>query len=103
VTWSHLLSEEINFHLERSSTCLTKILSLNGSEWKCQSTVRRYNGYSNEEVYSLQILEPGRAKVLKKKKEKVEERSKDQIEMVNSLGFTVEKDEASRQQQKQLK
>jgi hypothetical protein len=87
-TWSPLLSPETNFHLERASTCLTKILSLANEEWRCQSTVRRYNGYSNEEEYTLQVAE-GRVKVAKRRREKGEERSKDQIDMVNSLGFTV--------------
>jgi hypothetical protein len=76
-TWSPLLPPELNFGLERASTCLTKILSHSNGEWRCRSTVRRHSGFSNEEEYSLQLTE-GRAKVAKRKQPK-EQRSKDQI------------------------
>jgi hypothetical protein len=78
-TLSPLLLEEANFHLERSSTCLTKVIESRSDEWKCNSTVRRYNGFTNEEEYTLQLSENGRIKVGKKRKEKAQERSKDQI------------------------
>jgi hypothetical protein len=49
---------------------LTKVISSSNNEWKCQSTVRRYNGFSNEEEYTLQVVEAGRVKVVKKKQAK---------------------------------
>jgi hypothetical protein len=63
---SRYLSPEVNFALERISTCLTRFTAHADNTWQCTSTVRRYTGYFKEEQYTVSVKE-GRIKVSKVK------------------------------------
>lgn len=68
----------------------------------CTSTVRRYTGYFKEEQYALSLKE-GRLKVGKVKLERPEGKTELQAELFGGLGFKAEKNEETRQMQKELR
>lgn len=100
LTRSPLLSPEINFALERITTCLTRLQPHDPAHplnARCLSTVRRFTGYSKQEEYTVAVGE-GRAKVVK---EKAKREGKE--EGVHQLGFKAEKDEAAREQEASMR
>jgi len=65
------------------------------SVWECTSTVRRYTGYSNEEPYTLTVQKLSQKIKVAKKLNIIDfnKETKEQQEMVKSLGFVVKKNE----------
>ena len=75
---SNTLHPSLLYALERISTCLTHITSYEDSAWVCKSTVRRFTGYSNEEIYRISekkgILKVEKEKLIQEEKETYEQR-----------------------------
>lgn len=67
--------------------------------------MRRYTGYSNEEYYTLTIQKPSQKIKVSKKLNIIDfsKETKEQQEIVKSLGFVVKKQEKDKEQSEELK